>query len=86
MKDKLAILYGLVFELHQGVEDFHFRLQLTNEKVAHFLQLLSSLYENVLSPPETAADATEGKDQVSAMTTGDTLMQCVATTGEDTTK
>jgi hypothetical protein len=86
LKDKLAILYGLVFELRQGVEDLHFRLQLTNEKVAQFLQLLSSLYETVLSPPEPAADATEGKDQVSAMTTGDTSMQDAATTGEDVAK
>ena len=82
----MAILYGLVFEVHQGVEDSHFRLQLTNEKVAQFLQLLSSLYETVLSPPEPAADATEGKDQVGAMITGDTSMQDAATTGEDKAK
>jgi hypothetical protein len=51
------------------------------------------LHETVLSPPEgatsrqePAADATEGKDKVSAMTTGDTAMQCAATTGEDTAK
>jgi hypothetical protein len=51
LKDKLSILYGLVFELRQGVEDLQFRLQLNNEKVALFLQLLSSMHEAVLSDP-----------------------------------
>jgi hypothetical protein len=55
VKDKLAILYGLVFELRQGVEDLQFRLQLSNDKVTLFLQLLSSLHETFLSTP---ADAT----------------------------
>jgi hypothetical protein len=49
LKDKLSILYGLVFELRQGVEDLQFRLQLNNEKIALFLQLLSSLHEAVPS-------------------------------------
>jgi hypothetical protein len=44
----LSILYGLVFKLRQGVEDLQFRLQLNNEKVALFLQLLSSMHEVVL--------------------------------------
>jgi hypothetical protein len=71
LKDKLSILYGLVFELRQGVEDLQFRLQLNNEKVALFLQLLSSMHEAVLSDPEGAtskpgpsddtADVEEGK-------------------------
>jgi hypothetical protein len=37
VKDKLANLYGLVFELRQGVEDLQFRLQLSNEKATLFL-------------------------------------------------
>jgi len=89
MKDKVAILYGLVFELRQGVDDLHFRLQLTNDKVALFLQLLSSLHEAVLSPPEgatsrqhPAAEAKEGNDKGSARTTGDTTMQWAATPGK----
>jgi hypothetical protein len=55
VKDKLAILYGLVFELRQGIEDLQFRLQMSNDKVALFLHLLSSLHETFLSTP---ADAT----------------------------
>jgi hypothetical protein len=54
VKDKLANLYGLVFELRQGVEDLQFRLQLLNEKATLFLQLLSSLYEAFLSTPAAA--------------------------------
>lgn len=43
LKDKLSILHGLVFELRRGVEDLQFRLELNNEKIELFLQLLSSL-------------------------------------------
>ena len=43
LKDKLSILHGLVFKLHRGVEDLQFRLELNNEKIELFLQLLSSL-------------------------------------------
>jgi hypothetical protein len=43
LKDKLSILHGLVFELCRGVEDLQFRLELNNEKIGLFLQLLSSL-------------------------------------------
>jgi hypothetical protein len=75
LKDKLAILYDLVFELRQGVEDLHFRLQLTDEKVAQFLQILSSLSETVLSPPVPAKEG--------AAPTEDTPMPEAANTGED---
>jgi hypothetical protein len=90
----LAILYGLVFELRQGVEDLQFRLQLTNEKVALFLQLLSSMHETFLSTPEGAtsrqepeADTAEGEVKAratskqepwAATTVGDVAMQCAA--------
>jgi hypothetical protein len=43
LKDKLSILHGLVFELRRGVEDLQFRLELNNEKIELFLQVLSSL-------------------------------------------
>jgi hypothetical protein len=43
IRDKLSILQGLVFELHRGVEDLQFRLEINNEKIELFLQLLSSL-------------------------------------------
>jgi hypothetical protein len=76
VKDKLAILYGLVFELRQGVEDLQFRLQLSNDKVTLFLQLLSSLHETFLSTPEEAtfkqapdADTADGEAKESATST-----------------
>jgi hypothetical protein len=37
LRESLAILYGLVFELRQGVEDLHFRLQAMDGKVAILL-------------------------------------------------
>lgn len=93
LKDKVAILYGLVFELRQGVDDLHFRLQFTNDKVVLFLQHLTSLHEAVLSPPEGAtsrqhleAEAKEENDIGSARTTEDTTMQWAATPGEDMAK
>jgi hypothetical protein len=92
VKDKLDILYGLVFELRQGVEDLQFRLQLLNDKVTLFLHLLSSLHETFLSTPEEEtfkqapdADTADGEAKVSATstqghdattTTGDVVMQC----------
>jgi hypothetical protein len=94
VKDKLAILYGLVFELCQGVEDLQFRLQLSNDKVTLSLQLLSLLHETFLSTPEEETfkqapdtDTTDGEAKVSATstqghsattTTGDVVMQCAA--------
>jgi hypothetical protein len=47
LKDKLSILHVLVFELRLGVEDLQFRLELNNEKIELFLQLLSSLQEAI---------------------------------------
>jgi hypothetical protein len=61
--DKLAILQGLVFDLRRGVEDLQFRLELNNEQIGLFLQLLSSLQatihkdtEAATSMPETTVD------------------------------
>jgi hypothetical protein len=63
-------LYDLVFELRQGVADLHFRLQATDEKVARFLQILSSMHEALSSDPvetapmeEPAAATGEGLDK-----------------------
>jgi hypothetical protein len=69
-RDSLAILHDLVFELRQGVEDLHFRLQATDEKVAICLQTLSSMHEALSSdlaettPMEEPTAATgEGQDK-----------------------
>jgi hypothetical protein len=45
LRESLAILFGLVFELRQGVEDLQFRLLAVDGKVAVLLQLLTSLQE-----------------------------------------
>jgi hypothetical protein len=58
LQDSLAILYGLVFELRQGLEDLHFRLQLLDGKTSTLLQILSTFQEAFHSTPEAAA-ATE---------------------------
>jgi hypothetical protein len=57
------------------VEDLQFRLQLTNDKVALFLQILSSMHEAFLSPLEGATsrqgpevDIAEGEDNVHVTT------------------
>jgi hypothetical protein len=86
IKDKLGILYGLVFELRQGVEDLQFRLQLANDWATLFLQLLSSLYEIFHSTPvnaETANGEAMGSEfppqaQGTATTTGDMVTQGTA--------
>jgi hypothetical protein len=55
LKDSLAILYGLVFELRQGLEDLQFRLQLLDGKTSTLLQILSTFQEAFHSTPEAAA-------------------------------
>jgi hypothetical protein len=58
--ENFTILYDLVFELRQGVEDLHFWLQLVDGRLSTLLQLLSTYQE--ASPvtskeaPSTASD------------------------------
>jgi hypothetical protein len=59
LRESLAILFGLVFELRQGVEDLQFRLLAMDGKVAVLLQLLSSLQEAFPSDLAGAASAEE---------------------------
>jgi hypothetical protein len=68
-------------------------MQLTNDKVALFLEHLTSLHEVVLSPTEGGtsrqhpeAVAKKENDIGSARTAEDTTMQWVATPGEDMAK
>jgi hypothetical protein len=89
----VAILYGLVFELRQGVDDLHFRLQLTDDKVALFLQHLTSLHEAVLSTQEGATskpnsepEAKKANDTGCAKAAEDTPMHWAATLSEDRAK
>ena len=72
LRDTLDIIYGLVFELCQGVEDLHFRLQSTDDKVTTLLQLLASMSEAFPSHsdgatseemPRTATGEGDAKEQ-----------------------
>jgi hypothetical protein len=70
-RDRLVILHDLVFELRQEVADLQFRLQATEENVASFLQIISSMHTELSSDPvdsapvEAPAAATgEGMDRV----------------------
>jgi hypothetical protein len=57
LQDSLAILYGLVFELRQGLEDLHFRLQLLDGKTSALLQILSTFQGTFHSTSEAAGAA-----------------------------
>jgi hypothetical protein len=74
----LTILYGLVFELRQGVEDLQFRLQATDRKVAVLLQLLSSLHEAF---PSDSTGATSMEEPCAATSGGDVKVQRSAENG-----
>jgi hypothetical protein len=64
LKDKLSILQGLVFELRRGVEDLQFRLELNNEKIELFLQLLSSLQAAIHTDAGGATSMHEPTDDI----------------------
>jgi hypothetical protein len=59
LKESLTILYGLVFELRQGMEDLQFRLQIMDGKISTLLQILSTFQDAFPSTPEGAASAEE---------------------------
>jgi len=59
MKESFTILYSLVFELRQGMEDLQFRLQITDGKISTLLQILSSLQDAFPPDLERAASAEE---------------------------
>jgi hypothetical protein len=67
LRDSLGILYSLVFELRQGVEDLQFRLLAVDEKVAVLLQLLNSLQEAL---PTDIAGVASAKEPVVQPTRG----------------
>jgi hypothetical protein len=54
-QENFAILYDLVFELRQGVEDLHFRLHLVDGRISTLLQLLSTFQDASLAYPTGAA-------------------------------
>ena len=50
-RERLGILYDLVFELRREVADLKFRLQVTEDNVATFLHILSSMHSELFSGP-----------------------------------
>jgi len=57
LKESFTILYDLVFELRQGMEDLQFRMQLMDERISTLLQLLSPFQDASPSYPAGAASA-----------------------------
>jgi hypothetical protein len=47
----VGILYDLVFELRREVADLKFRLQATEDNVATFLHILSTIHSELSSDP-----------------------------------
>jgi len=54
-RDRLVILYDLVFELRTEVADLKYRLQATEENVASFLQIISTMHSELSSDPVDSA-------------------------------
>jgi hypothetical protein len=50
-KERLGILYDLVFELRREMADLKFRLQATKDNVATFLHILTTMQEELASGP-----------------------------------
>jgi hypothetical protein len=50
-KERLGILYDLVFELRREMADLKFRLQATEDNVATFLHILSTMQSELSSDP-----------------------------------
>jgi hypothetical protein len=54
-RDRLVILYDLVFDLRKEVADLKYRLQTTEENVATFLHILSTMHSELSSDPGDSA-------------------------------
>jgi hypothetical protein len=50
-RERLGILYDLVFELRREVADFKFRIQATEDNVASFLRTLSAMHSELSPDP-----------------------------------
>jgi len=61
-RDNLATLYTLVFELRQEVADLHYRVEVTEIKVANFLQILASLHDALF--PNSEEESEDGDLEV----------------------
>jgi len=59
LKESFTILFGLVFELRQGVEDLQFHLHTMDGKVTGLLQIFPSLQDAFLPNPVGVALAAE---------------------------
>ena len=52
LRDSLEIIYDMVFELRKEVDDLHFRVHSTNNKVVTLLHLLASMSATFPSHPD----------------------------------
>jgi hypothetical protein len=52
LRESLAIIFGLIFELRQGVDDLQFRVLAVDRNVTSLLQLLTSMREAAPSDPD----------------------------------
>jgi hypothetical protein len=66
-RDRLVILYDLVFELRTEVADLKYRLQATDDNVVSFLHLISTMHSELASDP---VDSAPGKAPDAAMGAG----------------
>jgi len=67
LRENLVILFGLVFELREGLEDIQFHMQAMDLKVAVHIQLLSSLQ---VAFPSDLADTASTEDPCVATSEG----------------
>jgi hypothetical protein len=63
LRDTLAIIFGLIFELRQGVDDLQFRVLAVDRNVASLLQLLTSLRGAAPSDPAGEHPASAADDR-----------------------
>jgi hypothetical protein len=82
LRDSLENIYDLVFELRKEVDDLHFRVHSTNNKVATLLHLLASMSATFPSHP----DGVSSEEAPSAATKeGDIMQQSAENTGMECT-
>jgi hypothetical protein len=69
LKESFTILYGLVFELYQGMEDLQFRLHIMDGKISTLLHIISSFQDAFSSNPVGMDSAEEPHAETSEGTT-----------------
>jgi len=81
MQDNMDILYGLVFELRQGVDDLQFRLQQLDGKASAILHILSTFQGATAQAEHVPADMF-GRGEHEIPVEGGNLGQAMQVDGE----